>query len=235
MANCARPQLCRRVYRTHRAEEWHTASVVVDGSHFAHYVDGVLETSPPVPHAAHELPHPWIPLGPGSMSLGMRINNVSWFRGAIRAVRFTPLALSSCELLPPDRPADIFRHVDRPLTVSGGEAVATDSIRQLLQTTVAAWNAGDLGGFMTGYWESDDLVFTSGGNVRRGYAATADNYWHSYGADDGTTNAATMGTIDLVEVEIHEMNKDAAWVLGRVVHTIQGVPQAVRFTLGAPP
>ena len=39
---------------------------------------------------------------------------------------------------------------------------------------------------MPGYWESEDLVFTSGGNVRRGYAATAAGYRTSYGTgDDG--------------------------------------------------
>ena len=30
------------------AEAWHTASVVVDGGEFTHYVDGVAERSPPV-------------------------------------------------------------------------------------------------------------------------------------------------------------------------------------------
>ena len=33
---------------THSAEAWHTASVVVDGGEFTHYVDGVAERSPPV-------------------------------------------------------------------------------------------------------------------------------------------------------------------------------------------
>ena len=46
-------------------------------------------------------------------------------------------------------------------------------------------NVGDLDGFMAGYWESEDLVFTSGGNVRRGYAATAGGYRTSYGTGDG--------------------------------------------------
>ena len=34
-----------------------------------------------------------------------------------------------------------------------------------------AWNGGDLEGFMTGYWESGELTFFSGGKVEKGYAA----------------------------------------------------------------
>eukprot|EP01047_Picozoa_sp_COSAG01_P048503 COSAG01_NODE_4732_length_4777_cov_1.971624_3_plen_76_part_00 len=46
----------------------------------------------------------WLPLGPGSTSLGMRINAVSFFKGAIKTVRISPWALSPAELLPPPPP-----------------------------------------------------------------------------------------------------------------------------------
>ena len=163
---------------THPAESWHTASVVVDGDQFTHYVDGVAEISPKVPHAPHELPSEWLPLGNGSMSLGMRINNVSWFRGAIRAIRFTPRALTPGELLPPT--PDWVPPPTEPPTVG-----PSATIRELLRDNVACWNSGDLIGFMAGYWEDEDLVFTSRGDVCEGYTATAANYRTNYGTGDG--------------------------------------------------
>ena len=39
------------------------------------------------------------------------------------------------------------------------------AITALLQAQDAAWNRGDIEGFMRGYWESDELRFASGGEV----------------------------------------------------------------------
>jgi hypothetical protein len=40
-------------------------------------------------------------------------------------------------------------------------------VRALLDTQAAAWNRGDIEGFMQGYWNSPELRFASGGNVTR--------------------------------------------------------------------
>jgi hypothetical protein len=37
--------------------------------------------------------------GPGRTSLGVRLNKVNWFKGAIRTARFTPGALTPEEFL----------------------------------------------------------------------------------------------------------------------------------------
>jgi hypothetical protein len=74
--------------KTHAAGQWHVASLVYDGVEMRHYVDGVQEASGPVAFA---------PLGSGRTSLGVRLNQVSWFKGRLRLVRVTPQAL------PPDR------------------------------------------------------------------------------------------------------------------------------------
>ncbi|GEM_PF-109188 len=69
----------------HPIGPWRHAAIVVDGWRFRHYVDGKLELSE------------WLnyePQGEGRTSLGMRINQVHWFRGAIRTVRITPRPLS---------------------------------------------------------------------------------------------------------------------------------------------
>jgi hypothetical protein len=76
--------------KTHAAGQWHAAALVYDGVEMRHYVDGVLEASGPVSFA---------PLGPGRTALGVRLNQVSWFKGRIRLVRVTPEALPADRLL----------------------------------------------------------------------------------------------------------------------------------------
>jgi len=65
-------------------------ALVFDGLMMRHYVDGQEEMSGPLSAA---------PLGPGKTSLGVRMNHVSWFKGAIREVRFTQRALTAKEFL----------------------------------------------------------------------------------------------------------------------------------------
>src|SRR5512147_3014115 len=71
------------------------------------------------------------------------------------------------------------------------------AIVALLDSQAAAWNRGDLRGYMSGYWNSDSLVFTSGGRVRRGWQATLEAYTASYG------NPERMGTLSFSGVEVH--------------------------------
>lgn len=63
------------------------------------------------------------------------------------------------------------------------------AVRRLLDEQVAAWNRGDLEGFMKGYWKSDSLTFYSGGNVSHGWQVTLDRYrkrYQSEGHEMGT-------------------------------------------------
>ena len=54
------------------------------------------------------------------------------------------------------------------------------AVRRLLDEQVAAWNRGDLAGFMEGYWRSDSLTFYAGGDVVRGWQVTHDRYHRRY-------------------------------------------------------
>jgi ketosteroid isomerase-like protein len=63
------------------------------------------------------------------------------------------------------------------------------AVRRLLDAQVAAWNRGDLEGFMKGYWKSDSLTFYSGGKVSHGWQTTLDGYrkrYQSEGREMGT-------------------------------------------------
>jgi hypothetical protein len=70
--------------KLHPAGVWYHAAAVYDGHEFRNYVDGVLEGKGDL-HLA--------PQGPGQTSIGVRINKVNYFKGAVRMARMTPRAL----------------------------------------------------------------------------------------------------------------------------------------------
>jgi len=74
----------------HAVGSWYHAAIVVDGSSFKHFVNGELELSEAIQFE---------PQGAGRTSLGVRLNRVNWFKGAIRTARFTPRALTPEEFL----------------------------------------------------------------------------------------------------------------------------------------
>ena len=81
-------------------------------------------------------------------------------------------------------------------------------IRALMDKQVSAWNAGDIDGFMNGYWRSDKLVFISGDKVTRGWQPTLDNYKKGY------DSRAKMGVLTFSDIEVNVLSDDAAVVLG---------------------
>ncbi len=83
------------------------------------------------------------------------------------------------------------------------------AITALLKAQDAAWNAGDIEGFMKGYWESDDLRFASGGEVVRGFASTLARYKVRYPGREG------MGVLTTQDYEIDLLSPDAAVAHGR--------------------
>jgi uncharacterized protein (TIGR02246 family) len=93
-----------------------------------------------------------------------------------------------------------------------------EAIAGVLGAQREAWNRGDIEGFMAGYVATDELVFTSGAAVRRGFAATRARYRERY------VDAAAMGRLAFSAVEINALGPDAAWVLGR--WELTGTPEA---------
>lgn len=72
----------------------------------------------------------------------------------------------------------------------------------------AAWNRGDIEGFMKGYWQSEKLVFISGDDVTRGWQSTFDHYKKSY------DTKAKMGVLTFSDIDVTVLSKEAAVVLG---------------------
>jgi ketosteroid isomerase-like protein len=79
----------------------------------------------------------------------------------------------------------------------------------LLRAQEAAWNRGDIDGFMAGYAHSLSTIFVSQGEVRRGWEAVRTRYRKKY------SNRAKMGTLTFFDLEITPLSKDAAVAMGR--------------------
>ena len=77
----------------HPVGEWYNAALVFDGKEMCHYVNGVRELSAVLPS--------FTPHREGKTSIGVRINRVYWFKGAIRKARFTRRALNLDEFMKP--------------------------------------------------------------------------------------------------------------------------------------
>lgn len=88
------------------------------------------------------------------------------------------------------------------------DAKIKTQIEAVLNAQVAAWNAGDIDGFMRGYWNSPELVFVSGANVTKGWQPTVDRYKKNY------DTRAKMGVLAFSDLEIEVLSKDSAVVLG---------------------
>lgn len=74
----------------HELGRWHHVAAVYDGTEFRSYVDGVQDGAAKV-HLT--------PQGDGRTAVGVRMNKVFYFKGAVRTARFTRRALAPSEFL----------------------------------------------------------------------------------------------------------------------------------------
>ncbi|MCE7960902.1 MAG: DUF4440 domain-containing protein [Acidobacteria bacterium ACB1] len=90
----------------------------------------------------------------------------------------------------------------------GQNSASETAIRKVMDEQAAAWNKGDIDGYMKGYWVSEKLTFVSGDTVTRGWQATLDRYKKGYNTRE------KMGVLTFSDLEITVLSKDAAIVLG---------------------
>lgn len=83
------------------------------------------------------------------------------------------------------------------------------SIRAVLDAQSAAWNRGDVEGYMNGYARSPKTVMVSGDNVTRGWQTVLDRYKRNYNSRE------KMGTLTFSDLEYKLMGYDTALVIGR--------------------
>jgi len=103
-----------------------------------------------------------------------------------------------------------------------GDAAA---VRAVIEAQQAAWNRGDIEGFMDGYAREDETTFISGDQIRRGWQTVLDRYLKTY------DSRAKMGTLSFTELEFKPLSEfyvvaTGRWQLTRDADTPHG-----RFTL----
>ncbi len=105
------------------------------------------------------------------------------------------------------------------------KAKISKEIRAVLNAQVAAWNRGDLEGFMEGYWKSEKMIFLSGQNLSRGWQKALDRYKRGYNTRE------KMGTLSFSELEIDVLSKKSAFVIGRFTLVRKNDKPTGMFTL----
>ena len=99
------------------------------------------------------------------------------------------------------------------------------AVRSVIEAQAAAWNRGDVAGYMEGYAKEDSTTFVSGDDVTRGWQTVLERYRARY------DTRAKMGALDFSELEIKPLSEfymmaTGRWRLRREADTPQG-----RFTL----
>ena len=94
-------------------------------------------------------------------------------------------------------------------TLTAHTMFAQDSknIIAVMNKQMAAWNRGDLEGFMQGYWKSDSLLFVST-KPTHGWQATLDNYKRGY------PDKAAMGILSFDIIKVDVLDDKNAFVFG---------------------
>ena len=95
------------------------------------------------------------------------------------------------------------------------------AIRKLMDEQSAAWNRGDIDGFMKGYWENDSLMFIGKSGVTYGWNNTLKNYKKGY------PDTAAMGKLTFTLIQVKRLSKKyyhvtGKWYLKRSIGDIGG-------------
>jgi ketosteroid isomerase-like protein len=83
------------------------------------------------------------------------------------------------------------------------------AVKKLLSEQDAAWNRGDLEGFMKGYWQSDSLMFIGKSGITYGWQKTLDNYKKGY------PDTAAMGKLNFEYIEMKQLSENYFFVVGK--------------------
>jgi uncharacterized protein (TIGR02246 family) len=110
-----------------------------------------------------------------------------------------------------------------PDKTAGRELAA---VRAVIEAQQAAWNRGDIEGFMDGYAREETTTFISGDSVTRGWRTVLERYRARY------DSRAKMGTLTFSEIELKPLSPFYTLAAGRWQLTLEsGQTPRGRFTL----
>ena len=95
----------------------------------------------------------------------------------------------------------------------------------MFEAGCAAWNRGDLEGYLAAYWDSDQTLWISSGSLRRGRAAIVEAYKSRF------SNLQQMGKLTLDELEIDVLTPADAIAFGRWRLGLEGKSSEGFFTV----
>jgi ketosteroid isomerase-like protein len=99
------------------------------------------------------------------------------------------------------------------------------AVRSVIESQAAAWNRGDIEGYMEGYAKEDATEFVSGDTLTRGWQTVLDRYKARY------DSRAKMGTLAFSELEIKPLSEYYIMATGRWQLTRDADTPHGRFTL----
>lgn len=82
-------------------------------------------------------------------------------------------------------------------------------VRKILATQSAAWNNGDLEGFMKGYWKSDSMMFIGKSGINWGWEKTLESYKKGY------PDTAAMGKLSFDIIAVKRLSFQYFYVVGK--------------------
>jgi beta-aspartyl-peptidase (threonine type) len=98
----------------------------------------------------------------------------------------------------------------------GGWGSAKDrkeEVLQALKSQVAAWNKGDLDGFMNVYWKNDQMAFCGDGQLEFGWQATYDRFLDKYFSPGKNRGKLTFDETDVLFASADGAAVRARWAL----------------------
>ena len=99
------------------------------------------------------------------------------------------------------------------------------AIQNVLDAQAAAWNRGDLRGYMDGYAKADTTTFVSGDTITRGWQTVFDRYTKKY------DTRAKMGRLVFSDIDMETLNPESVLVTGAWELTRDADKPHGRFTL----
>lgn len=82
-------------------------------------------------------------------------------------------------------------------------------IRHAMNEQLRAWNAGDIEGFMSTYWNDDSLMFIGKSGVTYGWQPTLENYKKGY------PDTAAMGKLGFTLLQVRPLAPEYYFVVGK--------------------
>ena len=108
---------------------------------------------------------------------------------------------------------------------AGDSEQAAAAVRAVIEAQAAAWNRGDIEGYMDGYERAETTTLISGDAVTRGWQTVLERYKKAY------DSRAKMGTLAFSELDIKPLSPFYALANGRWQLTRANDAPHGRFTL----